>query len=118
MRIYTFLAVLFMFLGSMASAQHAVSVELGEEPAAASEPAAADPAVTPTPQPAPQVEVSVPSELDLYVVPAATRQVCTTSEWGFDEIRTDCRTLPIALERNDPALRGLCITRYGHRTCY
>lgn len=118
MRSCVFLTVLFMFLGGMAFAQHAVSVEPGEEPTVITEPAASGPATTPAPQPAPQVEVSVPSELDLYVVPAATRQVCTTSEWGFGEIRTDCRTVPIALRRDDPNLRGLCITRYGHRTCY
>jgi hypothetical protein len=28
---------------------------------------------------------------DAKLVPAVTREVCTESVWGFDEIRTDCR---------------------------
>lgn len=118
MRKCAFLAVALMLLGSMAFAEHAVPVEPDNASTVATEPAETAPSAAPAPQPAPQVNVALPSELDLYVVPAATRQVCTTSEWGFGEIRTDCRTQPIAVRRDDPALRGLCITRYGHRTCY
>jgi len=80
--------------------------------------AAEQEAVAPAPQPTTKVAVTLPSELDLYVVPAATREVCKTIAWGFDEIRTDCRTEPIPVRREDPALRGLCITRYGNRVCY
>ncbi len=74
----------------------------------------------PTPQPAPKVEVQAtyPAEVDVYLVPAAMREVCTIGEWGFDEIRRDCRTEPIPVRRADPALRGVCVTRYGQRTCY
>jgi hypothetical protein len=68
--------------------------------------------------PAPKVEVTLPSELDVYTVPAATREVCTTRDWGYGEIETDCRVKPIPVRREDPALRGVCITRYGQRVCY
>ena len=120
-----FLLTIFTLVGGVAFAGHAISVEPGEEPAAApaepAEPAApaavSEPAPV-APQPAPKVEVNFPSELDLYVVPAATRKVCTTSEWGFGEIRTDCRTEPIPVRQADPALHGICVIRYGMRSCY
>jgi hypothetical protein len=133
-----FLAAVLMFLGSMAFAGHAISLEPEAAPAPAVEPAAAPPspvskpaaetpvaepalpAVAPTlaAQPAPNVNVTFPSQHDLYLVPAATREVCTTREWGFGEIQTDCRTTPIRVRAEDPALRGLCVTRYGRRICY
>jgi hypothetical protein len=132
-------------LSSMALAEHAVTLEPDAQvaaPAAASEQPAPEsnvaaptlpPAVAPessatvatsapepAPQPAPQVQVNAtyPAEVDVYLVPAAMREVCTTGEWGFDEIRTECRTEPIPVRRVDPALRGVCVTRYGQRTCY
>ena len=128
MRKSVFLAFVLMLLGSMAFAEHDISLEPEAAPAKA-EPAAeaptvapaqqaAAPTVAPAPQPAPKVAVTLPSELDLYVVPAATREVCTTIAWGYDEIRTDCRTEPVPVRRQDPALRGLCVTRYGNRVCY
>jgi len=129
-----FLAFALMLLGSMAFAEHAISLEPEAAPArtepaaeastvapaqqAAAPTVATAPAVTPAPQPAPKVAVTLPSELDLYVVPAATREVCNTIAWGYDEIRTDCRTEPIPVRGQDPALRGLCVTRYGNRICY
>jgi hypothetical protein len=132
-----FLAFILMLLGSVAFAGHAISLEPEAAPAAA-EPAAEAPKapaqqtaapevapetkVAPEAAPAPQqpskVAVTLPSELDLYVVPAATREVCKTIAWGYDEIRTDCRTEPIPVRQADPALRGLCVTRYGNRVCY
>lgn len=123
-----FLAFALMLLGSMAFAGHAISLEPEAAPAKA-EPAAeaqtaapaqqeAAPTVALAPQTTTKVAVTLPSELDLYVVPAATREVCKTIAWGYDEIRTDCRTEPIPVRREDPALRGLCITRYGNRVCY
>ena len=131
-----FLAAVLMLLSSMAFADHAISLEPNAAATVAPEPPApamaperamapvvvAEPATAPTvmlaPQPAPKVEVTLPSELDVYLVPAATRQVCTTSEWGYGEVRTDCRAQPVPVRRDDPALRGLCVTRYGQRTCY
>ena len=128
-----FLAGVLMLLTSMAFAQHAISLEPEAAPAAKPEATAPAPEVPPAPsapapsasvppvivQPAsPKVEVTLPSELDLYIGPAATREVCTTLELGFGEIQTDCRMKPVPIRAENPALRGLCITRYGRRTCY
>jgi hypothetical protein len=52
------------------------------------------------------------------LLPVATREVCTIAEWGYDEIRTDCRTEVLPPRRGNPALRGICTTYYGRRTCY
>lgn len=132
------LAVVFIFLGSMAFAEHAISLEPEAAPAPAPEPSAAPPSnavkpaaedhaaalapdvSTPPPaaQPAPKVNVTFPSEHEIYLMPAAMREICTTREWGFGEIQTDCRTTPIAVRAEDPATRGVCFTRYGRRTCY
>jgi len=115
-----FLAAVLTLLSSMAFADHAISLEPNAAATVAPEPPAPAmaPAVVPAPQPAPQVQAMFPAELDVYPVPAAMREVCTTSAWAYDEVRTDCRTEPIPVRREDPALRGLCITRYGQRTCY
>jgi hypothetical protein len=110
------LAAALALLSSMAFAQHAISLEPEAAPAAAPSPAVPQ-AAAPL-QPTVQVQATLPSELDVYLVPAATREVCTTTAWAYDEVRTDCRTVPIAVRREDPALRGVCITRYGHRICY
>ena len=131
------LAVALSLLSSMALAEHAVPLEPDAPVAAPAAPpelapesnttaTAVTPAessatvATPAPEPAPkvQVEATYPSEVDVYLVPAAMREVCTTGEWGLDEIRTECRTEPIRVRRVDPALRGVCVTRYGQRSCY
>lgn len=118
-----FLAGALMLLTSVAFAQHAISLE--PEPAPAADAGAPAPDVPPAPSASPsaasvppKVEVTFPSEHDLYIVPAATREICTTLELGFGEIQTDCRMKPIPIRAEDPTLRGLCITRYGRRTCY
>jgi len=134
------LAAALMLLTNMALAGHAISLEpealdpealapepLAPEAAPEVEPTASVPEIQPAappPQqavtvvPAPKFEVTFPAEHDVYLVPAATREVCTTLELGFGEIRTDCRMQPISVRAEDPALRGLCITRYGQRRCY
>jgi hypothetical protein len=118
-----FLAGALMLLTSVAFAQHAISLEPEAAPAADATASAPNvPPASSAPASAasvpPKVEVALPSEHDLYIVPAATREVCTTLELGFGEIQTDCRMKPIPIRAEDPALRGLCITRYGRRTCY
>lgn len=128
-----FLAAALMLASGTAFAQHAFTLEPEAAPKAKPAPVAppaapappqaaapTPPVIVQVPQPAPQPapQVNFPSELDLYLVPAATHQVCTLSDWGFGEIRRDCRTEPVPVRRDDPALRGVCITRYGHRTCY
>ena len=52
------------------------------------------------------------------LVPVVTQEVCTTALWGFDEIRTDCRTEVRAASKPSPALKGICTIYYGRRTCY
>ena len=118
-----FLAGALMLLTSVAFAQHAISLEPEAAPAADATSPAPDVQPAPSASPSaisatPKVEVNLPSEHDLYIVPAATREVCTTLELGFGEIQTDCRMKPIPIRAEDPALRGVCITRYGRRTCY
>jgi len=135
-----YLAAVLMLFGGVALAQHAISLEpeatpvaapkpMPQPPPAAAEaepPAPAPESSSPQPEPtqavtvvpAPKVEVAFPAEHDVYLVPAATREVCTTLELGFGEIQTDCRMQPVQVRAANPALRGLCITRYGRRTCY
>ncbi len=50
--------------------------------------------------------------------PTAVSEVCSTTDFGYGEIRTDCRTSPIAPAKADPALKGICTIYYGRRTCY
>lgn len=52
------------------------------------------------------------------LVAVATREVCTISEWAYDEVRTDCRVEVLPPRRGNPALAGVCTTLYGQRTCY
>ena len=55
---------------------------------------------------------------DANMLPVATREVCRTTNWGFDEIRTDCRMEVSPAPKDNPALKGICTTYYGRRTCY
>jgi hypothetical protein len=59
-----------------------------------------------------------PELLPAGLVQAATREVCTTSDWGFDEVRTQCDVQVLSARRSNPALKGICTTYYGNRTCY
>jgi len=55
---------------------------------------------------------------DASLVSVVTREICTTTNWGFGEIRTDCRTEARPAPKANPALSGICTTFYGRRTCY
>ena len=116
------LAAIVTLLGGMAFAGHALEPEAApvakEDKTVTPDAAPATESAAPIVVPAPKVEVKMPSELDVYMVPAATREVCTTRDWGYGEIETDCRVRPIPIRRTDPQLRGLCVTRYGQRVCY
>jgi len=46
------------------------------------------------------------------------REVCSTTDFGYGEIRTECRTEAIAPTKADPALKGICTIYYGRRSCY
>ena len=39
-------------------------------------------------------------------------------DFGYGEIRTECRTGAIAPAKADPALKGICTIYYGRRSCY
>jgi hypothetical protein len=64
-----------------------------------------------------QAEHAIEADEPIYQ-PAGVREVCSTMDWGVGEIRTDCRYEALAPEKANPALKGLCTTYYGHRTCY
>jgi hypothetical protein len=63
------------------------------------------------------IEAGEPSYEPAYR-PAGIREVCSTMDFGYGEIRTDCRTLQVAPAKADPALTGICTIYYGRRTCY
>jgi hypothetical protein len=118
-----FLAAAVILLSSTAFAQHAFTLEPDTAPAAKPAPptppsvAPAPPVIVQVPQPA-APQAMMPSKVDVYLVPAATHEVCTVSNWGYGEIRRECRTEELPSPHGNPALRGICTTRYGLRTCY
>ncbi|MEM7399747.1 MAG: hypothetical protein AAGF48_06255 [Pseudomonadota bacterium] len=136
MGVRVFLSAALILLTTIAFAEHAISLDANTAPAPAAaadaQPAAAAesaaqpvtaeakpaPVRTATAQPTANAKVAFPSELDLYLVKAGTREVCDTFSFGFGDIRTECRVEPLAPKAQDPNLRGICITRYGNRTCY
>jgi hypothetical protein len=63
-----------------------------------------------------QAEHAVAPEADL--LPVVTQEVCATAQWGYDAVRTDCQMEVRAAPTTNPALRGICTTYYGRRTCY
>ncbi len=58
------------------------------------------------------------AKTDPGLLPVVTHEVCTTTNWGFGEIRTACRTEASPAPKANPALAGICTTYYGRRTCY
>lgn len=54
----------------------------------------------------------------VVAVSTVTREVCTTAEWGIDEVRSDCRMAVVPAAPGNPALSGVCTTYYGRRNCY
>jgi hypothetical protein len=71
-----------------------------------SAPAGADHAITPEPEPAPEL------------IPVAARETCTTFQYGPGLVETDCRMQQIAAPQTNPALKGICTVYYGRRTCH
>lgn len=128
MGLRVFLASALMLLTSIAFAEHAISLDTEAAPASPS-PANAGPVAEPAAGPAQtaalparpataNVKVAFPSELDVYLVETGTREICDTFNFGDGDVRTECRTVALPVRAEDPALRGICITRYGNRTCY
>jgi len=52
------------------------------------------------------------------LLPIGTREICTTIAWGLDGVRTECRYRALEAEKPTDALKGICTTFYGRRTCY
>lgn len=63
-----------------------------------------------------QTEHAIAPETDL--VPVVTQEICTTIDWGIDGVRTNCRMAERPAPTENPALKGICTTYYGRRTCY
>jgi hypothetical protein len=118
-------------LASQVMAQHAIFLQ--PEPA---KPAEAPQSLSPPPvatpiqdretrpvaativTPAPKVDVTVPAEHRVYLVPGVTREVCLTSKWLFGEVRTECRACLIPVRWKNAAPRGVRVTQYGQRVCH
>lgn len=115
------LAAALLLLSNIALAEPAVPLD---SEATASQPPATGPstviaqAAPPSRTSTPTVNVTMPRELDVYLVETASREICDTFSFGGGDVRTECRTEPLPVRAENPALRGLCITRYGRRTCY
>jgi len=114
-----------MLLTTIAFAEHAISLDADTPPSPAAEPAAEPapaakqaPAGSAAAQPRANAKVAFPSELNVYLVQTGTREVCDTFNFGGGDVRTECRVQPLPARAENPALRGICITRYGNRTCY
>ena len=52
------------------------------------------------------------------VVYGITREVCTVTDWGLGEVRRECLTEVLPPREPSPALKGICMIKYGVRTCY
>jgi len=52
------------------------------------------------------------------LVPVVTHEVCDVAEWGYDQVRTDCRSAVYPAPKPNPALSGICTIYYGRRTCH
>ena len=63
-----------------------------------------------------QAEHAVVPEGEL--VPIVTREICDVAEWGYDQVRTDCRLEVRPAPKANPALSGICTIYYGRRTCH
>jgi hypothetical protein len=55
---------------------------------------------------------------DAELVPVVTQEICDYAEWGYDQVRTDCRTEVRAAPKPNPALSGICTIYYGRRICH
>ena len=63
-----------------------------------------------------QAEHAVAPEGEL--VPVVTQEICDVAEWGYGQVRTDCRTEVRPAAKPNPALSGICTIYYGRRICH
>jgi hypothetical protein len=123
MGLRVFLAAALMLLTSIAFAEHAISLdaEPPAQPNAATTPSAktAPPAAASDRTPdAPSANVAFPSKLEAHLIETGRREVCDTFDFSDGDVRTECRTEPLRVRAENAALRGICVTRYGKRSCY
>jgi hypothetical protein len=45
---------------------------------------------------------------DAELLPVVTQEICDVAEWGYDQIRTDCRTEVSPAAKPNLALSGIC----------
>jgi hypothetical protein len=126
MRNYALFAALALVLGmSVALADHAIEPETrGDHAIEADQTTQADQAAetgqavqTEQAVEATRVAEAEAPEADT-VAYGITREVCTVSDWGLGEVRRECVTEVLPPREPDPALEGICMTKYGVRTCY
>ena len=55
---------------------------------------------------------------DAELVPVVTQEICDYAEWGYDQVRTDCRAEIRPAPKPNPALNGICTIYYGRRVCH
>lgn len=118
-----FLAATLVLLTTIAFTEHAISLdaEPPAQPNAATTPStktAAPAAAANRTSDAPSANVAFPSKLEVHLIETGRREVCDTFDFGDGDVRTECRTEPLRVWAENAALRGICITRYGNRTCY
>lgn len=64
-------------------------------------------------------QILEPVEADAEtVVSGITREVCTVSDWGLGEVRRVCLTEVLPPREPNPAAKGICMIKYGVRSCY
>jgi hypothetical protein len=55
---------------------------------------------------------------EAHLAPVVTQEICDFAEWGYDQVRTDCRTQMRPAPKPNPASSGICAIDYGRRTCH
>lgn len=122
MRNYALCAAFALVLGAGAAlADHAIEPDQangGDHAVEASQAAETDRAV----EKGPVVEAAPVAETEeAGIEPAVTgitREVCTVSDWGVGEVRRECLTEVLPPRQSDRAAQGICMTKYGVRTCF
>jgi hypothetical protein len=118
-----FPAAALVLLTTIALTEHAISLdaEPPTRPQAATTPSAttAPPSAAAKRTPdGPSANDAFPSKMEVHLVETGRREVCDTFDFGDGDVRTECRTELLRVRAENAALRGICITRYGNRTCY
>jgi hypothetical protein len=126
MRNYALFTALALVLGlGVALADHAIEPETrgdhaieADQSAQANQAAEADQIVQ-TEQAGEAARVAEAETSDAETVAyGITREVCTVTDWGLGEVRRECVTEVLPPREPNPALEGICMIKYGVRSCY